>query len=118
MARIRLGLAGVGIAALQVVDNLKSLDNEIELTALADIRDDNMELFCERFGRAVPTYSDVHEMLRSPKVDAVWVATPNAFHAEHTIAAARAGKHVICESRWRSRSTNAARWSPRWKRPG
>lgn len=97
MARVRLGLAGVGIAALQVVDNLKSLDNEIELTALADIRADNMELFCDRFGRTVPTFGDVHEMLRAPNVDAVWIATPNAFHAEHTIAAAKAGKHVICE---------------------
>ena len=97
MPRIRLGLAGVGIAALQVVDNLKSLDNEIELTALADIRKDNMDLFCERFGRQVPTFEDVHAMLRAPNVDAVWVATPNALHAEHTVAAAKAGKHVICE---------------------
>ena len=31
------------------------------------------------------------------RVDAIWVASPNALHAEHTIAAARHGKHVICE---------------------
>jgi phthalate 4,5-cis-dihydrodiol dehydrogenase len=97
MARVRLGLAGVGIAALQVTDNLKSLDNLIELAALADIRRDNMELFCERFGRAVPMFDSVEAMCDSPSVDAVWVATPNALHAEHTIYAAERGKHVICE---------------------
>ena len=97
MARIRLGLAGVGIAALQVVDNLKALGNEIELTALADIRRDNMELFCERFGKTVPMQNSVEALCMNPAVDAIWVATPNNLHAEHTIAAARAGKHVICE---------------------
>ena len=97
MARIRLGLAGVGIAALQVTDNLRALGNEIELTALADIRRDNMELFCERFGKTVPMLDSVEAMCMSPTVDAIWVATPNNLHAEHTIAAARAGKHVICE---------------------
>jgi phthalate 4,5-cis-dihydrodiol dehydrogenase len=97
MARIRLGLAGVGIAALQVVDNLKALNKEIELTALADIRRDNMELFCERFGAKVPMMDSVEAMCVSPTVDAIWVATPNNLHAEHTIAAAQGGKHVICE---------------------
>jgi glucose-fructose oxidoreductase len=30
-------------------------------------------------------------------IDVVYVVTPNGLHAQHTIAAARAGKHVICE---------------------
>jgi phthalate 4,5-cis-dihydrodiol dehydrogenase len=94
---VRLGIAGVGIASLQVVGNLKTLGNMIELTALADVRRDNMELFCERFGRRVVMFDNVATMCRSADVDAVWVATPNALHAEHVIAAADAGKHVICE---------------------
>jgi phthalate 4,5-cis-dihydrodiol dehydrogenase len=36
-------------------------------------------------------------MCQSKNVDAVWIATPNEFHAEHTIAAANHGKHIICE---------------------
>jgi phthalate 4,5-cis-dihydrodiol dehydrogenase len=56
-----------------------------------------MEFFCERYGRRVAMHDSVEAMCASPDVDAVWVASPNAQHAEHTIAAARHGKHVICE---------------------
>ena len=36
-------------------------------------------------------------MCRSKEIDAVWIATPNLVHCEHTVAAAENGKHVICE---------------------
>ena len=88
MKPVRLGIAGAGIAALQVLPHL---------AALADVRRDNMEFFCERHGAAVPMFDSVEAMCRSPEVDAVWVASPNALHAEHTILAAKNGKHVICE---------------------
>jgi phthalate 4,5-cis-dihydrodiol dehydrogenase len=97
VARIRLGIAGVGIAALQVGVYLPKLKDDLELTALADLRRDNMEFFCERYGKSVTMFGSVEEMCRSPEVDAIWVATPNALHAEHTILCAQNGKHVICE---------------------
>jgi glucose-fructose oxidoreductase len=43
------------------------------------------------------SYETMHQIADSPDVDIVFVVTPNGLHAEHTIAAARAGKHVICE---------------------
>jgi phthalate 4,5-cis-dihydrodiol dehydrogenase len=94
---LRLGIAGTGIAALQVLPHLATLGGKVELAALADVRRANMDFFCERYGRAVPMYDSVEAMCASPEVDAVWVASPNSLHAEHTIAAARHGKHVICE---------------------
>jgi 1,5-anhydro-D-fructose reductase (1,5-anhydro-D-mannitol-forming) len=43
------------------------------------------------------SYGSVEEMLRSPTVDAVYIGSPNGLHAPHAMAAAAAGKHVLCE---------------------
>jgi glucose-fructose oxidoreductase len=42
-------------------------------------------------------YDTMARMADNPAIDIVYVVTPNGLHAEHSIAAARAGKHVICE---------------------
>jgi len=43
------------------------------------------------------TYNDFREVLARPDVDAVYIATPDHWHALVTIAAARAGKHIYCQ---------------------
>lgn len=94
---VRLGIAGAGIAALQVLPHLAALGGRVALTALADTRRDNMEFFRDRFGKPLALHDSVEALCASREVDAVWVATPNALHAEHIVCAARHGKHVICE---------------------
>jgi predicted dehydrogenase len=42
-------------------------------------------------------YQSMERMIDNKDIDLVYVVTPNALHAEHTIKAARAGKHVFCE---------------------
>lgn len=43
------------------------------------------------------SYDTMAQLAGNPDIDVVYVVTPNALHAEHTIAAAKSGKHVICE---------------------
>ena len=47
--------------------------------------------------RSIYNYETMGSMAANPDIDVVYVVTPNALHAEHTIKAAAAGKHVLCE---------------------
>jgi predicted dehydrogenase len=46
---------------------------------------------------SIYTYDDMHRMRDDPSIHAVYVVTPNGLHRDHTVNAARAGKHVLCE---------------------
>lgn len=52
------------------------------------------ELVAENGGRG---YTDLEEFLADPELDIVTIATPSGAHLEPAIAAAKAGKHVVCE---------------------
>ena len=43
------------------------------------------------------SYDTMARLAENPAIDIVYVVTPNGLHAEHAVAAAKAGKHVICE---------------------
>ena len=68
---------------------------EFELAAAADVNPRVLETFRERYG--AKTYDSVEKLCADPNVEAVWISTPNRFHAPHTIIAANAGKHVVVE---------------------
>jgi len=47
--------------------------------------------------RSVYSYDTMAKLADNPDIDVVYVVTPNGLHARDTIAAAQAGKHVLCE---------------------
>jgi D-xylose 1-dehydrogenase (NADP+, D-xylono-1,5-lactone-forming) len=67
-----------------------------DLVAVASRDDERAERFAREAG-AGRWYGDYGELLDDPQVDAVYVPLPNALHAEWTVRALEAGKHVLCE---------------------
>jgi phthalate 4,5-cis-dihydrodiol dehydrogenase len=94
MTELRVGVAGLGAASAQILPCLRDVPG-VRLTAAADVRPEARDAFAAAY--RLPAYETVEAMCASPDVDLVWIATPNTLHCEHTLAAARAGKHVICE---------------------
>jgi phthalate 4,5-cis-dihydrodiol dehydrogenase len=69
---------------------------EIDLFAAADVVPETRQRFKERYPEA-RVYDSAEALVNDPEVEAVWIATPNRFHAPHTILAAEHGKHVVVE---------------------
>jgi predicted dehydrogenase len=69
---------------------------ECELIAVSRARIDLAEAFAREFG-AKRWYGDWRKLIADDEIDAVYIATPVYLHAEQTVAAAEAGKSVLCE---------------------
>lgn len=96
MKKLRWGLIGCGdIARKRVAPALRDLEC-CDLVAVARRRADLAQAFASDFG-ARKHYASWRELLSDSEVDAVYLATPVHLHAEQAIAAAEAGKHVLCE---------------------
>ena len=90
------GLVGCGdIAAKRVAAALARAEGSA-LVAVARARAALAAEFAERHG-ALRWHADWRELLKDPGIDAVYLATPVRLHAEQAVAAAEAGKHVLCE---------------------
>ena len=96
MDRIRIGIVGAGRIGSVHAESITYHIPEAEITAVSDVIGENARRLAERFG--IKKYSsDWHDVITSPEVDAVLVCSPTPTHAEITIAALKAGKHVFCE---------------------
>jgi phthalate 4,5-cis-dihydrodiol dehydrogenase len=91
---IHLGVAGLGRAFSLMAPTLAA-DSRVRLVAAADPRAEARRQFEADFGGR--GYATVEELCADPGVQAVYVATPHQFHAQHATLAAAAGKHVLVE---------------------
>jgi predicted dehydrogenase len=96
MENLHWGLIGCGdISKKRVAPALKSLE-QCELVAVARANHSLAESFAKEFS-AKRWYKNWQDIITDEEIDAVYIATPVSLHAEQTIAAAEAGKHVLCE---------------------
>ena len=94
MKKLRTGLIGCGKVGHLHAAALRNLD-ESEFVAVCARTPEKADAFAKQYG--VAAYTDVGEMVAKSKVEAVCICTPHPQHAAPTIAAARAGAHVLVE---------------------
>ncbi len=92
---LRWGLLGTGMIAHKFAQALQATAAG-RLVAVGSRGRESAERFAAECG-GVRAHGGYAELLADPEVEAVYVATPHPAHAEWAIAAARAGKHVLCE---------------------
>ena len=96
-ARLRVAFIGTGGICVKHLEAYSRLP-EFEVVASCDIKPERNAWFVQQPGmQNVRTYLDYNEMLKKEKLDVVDVCTPNGVHAEATIAALKAGCHVMVE---------------------
>lgn len=91
---INLGVVGLGLAGALMI-RAAQLDGAVSLVAAADPRTMPLEAFQNDFD--ANGYSNAQDLYKDEAVNVVYIGTPHQFHAEHAIAAAAAGKHIILE---------------------
>jgi UDP-N-acetyl-2-amino-2-deoxyglucuronate dehydrogenase len=92
--KFRFGIIGAGVISAYHAQAIKAHPDG-EIAAVADVVKPSLDRFVAEYG-GEPT-TDLDAMLRRPDIDAVCVCSPTYLHAEHAVAAMKAGKHVIVE---------------------
>jgi len=93
---IGVGLIGCGRAGMIHGRNFASGTGGARLAAVADASEEMRAQAVAECGE-VAAYAQVEDLIADPSVDAVVIATPTAFHRPIAVAAAAAGKHILCE---------------------
>ena len=97
MRKVRIGIVGTGGIANHHAKVYSSVEG-IELVACCDIVKEKAVQFAERWG--IPkkhVFTNFRKLVQMDEIDAVSVCTYNQAHRAPTVAALKAGKHVLCE---------------------
>lgn len=95
IAPLKAGIIGTGFIGPVHLEALRR--NGIPVAAVCDTTD-RAQAAARQYG--IPeVFGDLQyrKLLQSPNVDVVHITTPNRFHCEMSLAALKAGKHVVCE---------------------
>jgi predicted dehydrogenase len=95
MKPIRVGLIGSQFIASIHLEALRSVPYT-EVVAVCSATEKNVKDFAEK--HAIPRwFTDYRKMFEVPEIDMIVLGLPNDLHCDATLAAAAAGKHVVCE---------------------
>jgi len=96
MSFINIGIIGAGRIGNVHAESITYHIPDARVAMVTDVMEESARKLAERFG--VPKYSgDYMDILNDPAIDAVLVCSPTPTHADISIAAMKAGKHVFCE---------------------
>jgi len=93
--KYKIGVIGAGSISEFHLDAYKA-HPDVEIAAICDVNEERARAKAEKYG-ASRVYADYRELLAQPDIDGVSVCTWNNSHAEISIAALEAGKHVLVE---------------------
>jgi phthalate 4,5-cis-dihydrodiol dehydrogenase len=91
---LRIGVLGLGRAGASMLAAM-AVHPDIQVAAAADLHQEHLDRFAERTGGL--TFNDAASLCASSAIDAVYIATPHQYHAEHVELAVKHGKHVMVE---------------------
>ncbi|WP_405108070.1 Gfo/Idh/MocA family oxidoreductase [Paenibacillus sp. FSL K6-1217] len=115
----RVGVIGCGGIANGKHLPALSRQDKVQVVAFCDIIKERAEKAAEQYGSAdAAVYTDYQELLQDASIDIVHVLTPNDAHADISIAALEAGKHVMCEKPMAKTAADAKRMAEAAKRTG
>ena len=89
------GILGCGVISTAHLKGIASCP-QAYLAAVCDIDEDKGRKLAAENGNA-KFYKDYRDLVKDPEVDVVSICTPSGIHAEGVVAAAQAGKHLLCE---------------------
>lgn len=93
---VKVGIIGIGtVAQLMHLPILSDLKDLYRITAVSDISPSQLSYISEKYHARA--YASPFELVRDPEVEAVFVLSPDQYHAEYAKAAIEAGKHVFVE---------------------
>jgi predicted dehydrogenase len=107
---VKIGIIGCGgIANGKHMPSLSKIPN-VQMVAFCDIIEEKAVKAAEKYGiQNAKVYTDYKELLKDPEVEVVHVLTANREHADITIDALYAGKHVMCEKPMAKTAADAKR---------
>ena len=96
MRKVKWGVIGAGgIADRRTLPGMM-LSDHCELVAVMEVNEDLARKLAQKY-HAKRFYTSAEDLLADTEIEAVYIASPVKFHKEQVIAAAKAGKHVLCE---------------------